>query len=145
MASDVRAHLLGPETRMMPRSDDPADRVPGSVRPDIAIWFAALAPPIAALSHLQFSYVVEHAACSTQSKIGLHLVSLALLLLDIAGGLVARRQWLINGADDPEQLPGPLGTRRLMALFGMVGALIFGLFILAQWFPNIVLGVCERT
>ena len=109
------------------------------------IWFAALAPPIAALSHLQFLYIVEHTACATQNKIGLHLVSLALLLLDIAGGFVARREWLKLGADDPKQLPGPLGSRRLMALFGMVGALIFGLFILAQWFPTIVLGVCERT
>jgi hypothetical protein len=130
---------------MIPRSDNPSDRVPGSPLPELPIWFATLAPPIAALSHLQFLYIVEHAACATQNKIGLHLVSIFFIALDIAGGLVARREWLKLGADDPGQLPAPLGTRRLMALIGMIGALIFGLFILAQWFPNFVLGACERT
>jgi hypothetical protein len=130
---------------MIPRSDNPSDRVPGSALADFPIWFAALAPPISALSHLQFLYIVEHTACATQNKIGLHLVSILFFVLDIAGGLVARREWLKLGADSPGQLPGPLGTRRLMALFGMIGALIFGLFIVAQWFPNLVLGACERT
>jgi hypothetical protein len=130
---------------MMPRSDDPMDRVPGRPWPSVPIWFAALAPPVAALSHLQFSYVFEHTACATQSKLSVHVVAIVFLLLDIAGGLVARSEWLKLGADYPHQLPGPLGSRRLLALLGMVGALIFGLFILAQWFPNFVLTVCERT
>jgi hypothetical protein len=49
------------------------------------------------------------------------------------------------GSDDPAQLPGPLGTRRLMALLGMIGSGIFGLFILAQWFPTFILSTCVRT
>jgi hypothetical protein len=32
-----------------------------------------------------------------------------------------------------------------MALLGMIGAGIFTLFILAQWFPNAMLPVCIRT
>ena len=130
---------------MKPRSDDPMDRVPGSPRPEIPIWFANLAPPIAALAHLQFSFVLEHTACATQSKIGMHVITIALLAIVIWAGFVAKRQWAKLGADDPKQLPGPLGPRRLLALLGMIGAFIFGLFILAQWFPNLVLGTCVRT
>jgi hypothetical protein len=130
---------------MKPRSDDPADRVPGSPRPDIPIWVANLAPPVAALAHLQFSFVLEHTACSTQSKIGIHVITVVLLAIVIWAGLVARNEWRQLGAGDPKQLPGPLGSRKLMTLFGMIGAFIFGLFILAQWFPNLVLGVCVRT
>jgi hypothetical protein len=130
---------------MKPRSDDPMDRVPGSPSREIPIWFANLAPPVAALAHLQFSFVLEHPACSTQSKIGIHIITIVLLAIVIWAGLVARSEWRQLGADGPKQLPGPLGSRRLMALFGMIGAFIFGLFILAQWFPNLVLGPCVRT
>lgn len=130
---------------MKPRSDDPVDRISGSPRPDIPIWFATLAPPIAAITHLQFSFVLEHTACATRSKVQMHLLTLFLLAIVISAGLVARREWVKLGSDDPGQLPGPLGSRRLIALLGMIGAFIFGLFILAQWFPNFVLGTCVRT
>ena len=130
---------------MKPRSDDPADRIPGSPKAEIPIWYAALAPPIAAIMHLQFSFVLEHTACATRSKIQMHILSIFLLAIVVSAGLVAHREWVKLGSDDPEQLPGPLGTRRLMALLGMIGAFIFGLFILAQWFPNFVLGTCVRT
>lgn len=60
-------------------------------------------------------------------------------------GLLARRKWVEYGADNPKQLPGPLGSRRLMALLGMIGAFLFGFIILAQWFPNLVLDSCVRT
>ena len=129
----------------MKRSDDPRDRLPPRPWPVVPIWFAALAPPIAAITHLMFSYVLEHTACATQSKIQIHVVSVLLLAIVAWGGLIARREWIREGSDDPGQLPGPVGTRRLLALFGMIGAFIFGLFIVAQWFPTFVLGTCVRT
>jgi hypothetical protein len=130
---------------MMPRSDDPLDRIPESPLPVLPIWFATLGPPVAAIAHLQAMYVFEHAACATQSKTGLHIVTVILIGAVIWAGLVARSEWLKLGAEDPGQLPGPLGSRRLMALLGMIGAFVFGLFILAQWFPTLVLGTCVRT
>lgn len=129
----------------MKRSDDPQDRVPSRPWPVVPIWFAALAPPIAALTHLQFSFVLEHTACATQTKIQMHVLTIVLLGVVVWAGLVARREWIREGSDDPGQLPGPVGTRRLMALLGMIGAFIFGLFIIAQWFPNFLLGTCVRT
>ncbi len=130
---------------MRKRSDNPVDRVPGRVSPFIAVWFAFLAPPIAALAHLQASFVLQHIACLTHSKIQVHAVSLALLAVVIAGGAVAQREWAKEGSSDPRELPGPVGPRRLLALFGMVGAFMSGLFILAQWFPAFVYEACTRT
>jgi hypothetical protein len=104
-----------------------------------------LGAPIAAIAHLQFSFVLEHTACATRSKIGIHLISVLLLAIVIFAGIVAHREWVKLGSDDPKEYPGPLGSRRFLALLGMIDTLIFGLFILAQWFPNLVLGTCVRT
>ena len=129
---------------MKERSENPRDRVAGKVV-TWSSWFAALAPPIAAITHLQAMLVLEHTACSTQRTIQLHVASLILFAVVIIAGIVARREWVKLGSDDPGQLPGPLGSRRLLALFGMIGTGIFGLFILAQWFPTLLLGPCVRT
>jgi hypothetical protein len=129
----------------MKRSDDPVDRIPGSVWPQVPIWFANLAPPIAALAHLQFSFILEHTACATRSKIQIHIITFILMAVVVWAGLLAHRKWVAYGSDPPKDHPGPLGSRRLLALLGMIGAFIFGLFILAQWFPNWVLGTCVRT
>jgi hypothetical protein len=128
-----------------PQTDNPLDRIPESPKPSVGIWFALLGPPSAALLHLQMSYVFEHVACSTGSKLGIHIYTLLSLLIIAWAGLIARRHWIAEGSEGPGQHPGPLGTIRLMALSGMIGAGIFTLFVLAQWFPNIMLPVCIRT
>lgn len=130
---------------MKPRSDNPVDRIPESPKPSIAIWVACLLPPVMAIFHLQFSYPLDHVACATGSKLPLHIFSIAALLVDAFAGWLAHREWVRFGSENPGQLPGPLGSRRLLALLGMMGAAIFALFILAQWFPNFVLPPCIRT
>ena len=129
----------------MKRSDDPRDRLSPRPWPVVPIWFCTLAPPVAAILHLQFSFVLEHTACATRSKVGIHIITAVLLSVVILAAVIARREWVREGSENPEQLPGPVGTRRLMALLGMIGAGIFGLFILAQWFPNFILDTCVRT
>lgn len=145
MAPHLHADLLDAEADLKPRSDEPLDRVPGSILSEVPIWFGALAGPIAAIAHLQFSFVLEHTACATGSKIGIHLISFFLLAIVIVAGVVAHREWVRLGSENPKQYPGPLGSRRFLALLGMIDTFIFGLFILAQWFPNVVLGTCVRT
>jgi uncharacterized membrane protein HdeD (DUF308 family) len=102
----------------------------------IPIWFAALAPPIAAITHLQFSYILEHTACATRSTFQIHILTVLLIAIVVCAGVVAQREWVREKSR---------GTRRLMAVMGMIGAFIFGLFIIAQWFPTFVLGTCVRT
>ena len=145
MAPHLHSHLLDAEAGLKPRSDEPLDRVPGSIWSEVPIGFGALGAPIAAIAHLQFSFVLEHTACATGSKIGIHLISFFLLAIVFAAGIVAHREWVKLGSENPKQYPGPLGSRRFLALLGMIDTFIFGLFILAQWFPNVVLGTCVRT
>ena len=145
MLADIHVDLLDAEVDLKARSNDPVDRIPGSIWREVPIWFGLLGAPIAALAHLQFSFVLEHTACATRSKLGIHMISLILFGIVVAAGIVAHREWVKLGEEDPKQYPGPLGSRRLMALLGMIDTLIFGLFILAQWFPNLVLGTCVRT
>jgi hypothetical protein len=130
---------------MKPQTDNPLDRVPESPKPSVGIWFSLLTPPSVALLHLQLSYVLEHVACSTGSKLQIHIYTIVSLVVVAVAGLVARRHWVELGSDDPGQHPGPVGSLRLMSLFGMIGSGIFTLFILAQWFPNFILPVCIRT
>jgi hypothetical protein len=130
---------------MTTRNDNPVDRAPEKPGSVVSIWFASLAPPVAALAHLHLSFILEHTACATGSKVAIHVVTIALLATVVWAAATARSEWIRQGSADPGQLPGPVGTRRLLALFGMLGALIFGLFILAQWFPNLILGTCVRT
>jgi hypothetical protein len=127
------------------RSDNPLDRIPESPRSAFPIWIAFLAPPVTAILHLQFSYPLDHVACDTGTRLQLHIFSIVALLIDILAGALARREWVRLGAESPDQLPGPPGSRRLMAQLGMIGAGIFALFIIAQWFPNFVLAPCIRT
>jgi hypothetical protein len=111
----------------------------------MAVWLGFLASPVAALMHLQLSYVFDHTSCSTGSTILIHVSTLVLIAIVVIGGIVSRSEWIKAGSGDPDQLPGPLGSRRLLSLGGILGSLIFGLFILAQWIPNLFLGPCIRT
>jgi hypothetical protein len=129
---------------MTKRSDDPADRIPEPIWPSVPIWLMFLAPPVAALAHLQLSFILAHIACATRSKIQIHIATFILLAIVLAAGVAARREWVKASPDNPGETPG-FGRRRLMAFFGMIGAVIFGLFILTQWFPNFALGACVRT
>ena len=130
---------------MTARSDDPLSRVPGSPRPAIAIWFCLIAPPLMALLHLQLIYPLDHVACSTGTKVLIHLYTVLSLVVVAIGGWIGRREWVRFGSHEPRKGPPPEGTRRLMALMGMIGSLLFALFILAQWFPTLMLSPCIRT
>ena len=130
---------------MKPMTENPLDRIPESPKPSLGIWFGLLGPPMAALLHLQMSYALEHTACATGNKLQLHIWTAVCLIIVLAAGLIAHRHWVALGSEGPGEQPGPSGTRRLMSLLGMIGAGIFTLFILAQWFPSLMLPVCIQT
>jgi len=128
-----------------PRSDNPVDRIPGPLRPSLPLWLGLLVPPSAALAHITFGYPLEHTACATGSVLSLHLLTLGLLVIDLLAGWIAHGQWVKLGSTIPQDSPAPFGSRRLMALSGMVSAAAFALFIVAQWFPLTMLPPCIRT
>jgi hypothetical protein len=127
------------------RATSPQQREEAVRRGTRAVWFAMLLPPSVTLLHLQFSYMLNHIACDVRSKIGLHVLTLGcLVLVAIAGGF-ATREWKAFGSESPGEDSGPFGSRRLMALLGMIGAGIFAYVIIAQWLPNAMLPACVRS
>jgi hypothetical protein len=111
----------------------------------VSLWLGFLVPPAMALLNLMFSFVLGHIACQTGYRIGLHVFMLASLTVIGVAGFIAWRGWSALGEDDPGQLSGPVGSRRLLALVGMVSAALSGFVVVAQWFPVFVLPPCIRT
>ena len=110
-----------------------------------ALWAGFLVPPAMALLNLMFAFVLGHIACQTGYRIGLHLFMLASLAVIVLAGFTAWRSWSALGEEDPGELSGPVGSRRLLALVGMVSAALSAYIVLAQWFPVFVLPPCIRT
>lgn len=114
-------------------------------RSSLALWVAFLAPPSIALLNLEFGYVLGHIACQTASKIPVHLFMLVCLAIVTCTALIAWREWTALGEAEPGQASGPVGSRRLMALAGLIGSATAAYVILAQWFPVFLLDPCIRT
>ena len=129
----------------MARSDNPLDRISGSPWPTVPLWFAMLAPPAMALTHVLLGYPLEHTSCATQSLAQVHILTVILLSIIAVAGFIARREWLKYGAENPGQTPAPVGTRRFMALIAMIGSVLFFCIVLVQWIPTAFLPPCIRT
>lgn len=107
-----------------------------------ALWFALLGPPVAWMLGLNAEYSLVRVACAKHSMLYLHAVSLLTLLLALAGGWMARREWKRAGGQWPGEEPGALGRSRFMAAMGMLGGALFSLAILTQWVTTLVLNPC---
>ena len=125
--------------------DSPRDRVPPPSRPALTLLFAMLAPPSMALAQVAVGYPLEHTACATQSLLQIHVLTVVLLAVTGIAGWVARHEWIRLGSEVPGEGPPPHGTRRLMALSGMIGAVTFAFVIVVQWLPVTMLPPCIRT
>jgi hypothetical protein len=109
----------------------------------LALWAGVLLPPSAWFLHQQLSYILVPWACETGRQFILYLVTLAMLLLALAGGLMARRAWQCLGHDEPDEAGGVLARSRFMAVAGVLSSAMFSLAILAQGIPSVILHACE--
>lgn len=114
-------------------------REPGGIA---ALWFAVLAGPLAWMLGLNAQYGLVRVACDERSLLLLHAVSLLTLLLALAGGLVARREWRRAGGEWPGEAGGTLPRSRFMAVLGLLASGFFALTIVAQWVTNLFLDPC---
>lgn len=107
------------------------------------LWFAVLAGPLAWMLGLNAQYGLVRVACAKDNMLYLHVVSVATLLLALAGGWVAWTEWRRTGrhADDEESF-GTLPRSRFMVGLGLLASALFSLAILAQWVANFFLNPC---
>jgi hypothetical protein len=109
----------------------------------MALWAGILLPPFAWFLHQQLSYMLVSWACMTGRQFILYVVTLAMLLLAIGGGLIARHTWQRFGHDEPDEAGGVLARSRFMAVVGLLSSVLFSLVILAQGIPSFILNACE--
>lgn len=114
-------------------------REPGGIA---ALWFAVLAGPIAWMLGLNLDYALVRVACARSTMLPLHLVSLLTLVLALAGGWIAWREWRRAGEEWPGEGAGTLPRSRFMVVLGLMGAPFFALVILAQWVSKLFLNPC---
>jgi len=109
-----------------------------------ALWITILAGPFAWAVHLLAAYSLTRTACVDHLQWLLHLVSLAALVVPLAGWLGAARLWRRLPAGSTSHGDDLQSRSRFMALSGMVFCAFFVLAILAQWIPAWILGACAR-
>lgn len=107
------------------------------------LWFAVLAGPVAWMLGLNAEYGLVRVACAKDSMLYLHAVSLLTLLLALAGGWVALREWRRAGAEWPEgEEGGSIPRSRFMTTLGLLSSALFALTILCQWIASFFLNPC---
>jgi nicotinamide riboside transporter PnuC len=107
-----------------------------------ALWFAVLAGPLAWMLGLNAAYSLVRVACAKNSMLYLHAVSVLTLLLALAGGLVAWREWQRAGREWPGEEGGTLPRSRFMVALGLLASGLFSLVIVAQWIASFFLNPC---
>lgn len=107
-----------------------------------AQWFAVLAGPLAWMLGLNAGYGFVRVACAKDTSLSLHLVSLATLLLALAGAWVAWREWNRTGRRWPGEEGGPLARSEFMAALGVMTGGLFSLAILLQWVATLYFDPC---
>ena len=99
--------------------------------------------PLAWSVHLLLSYALVALACTTVNVWMLHAVTVGTLAPTLLAGLVAYRAWKRHRADAGRAVRGPAsGWQRFMALSGLLLSGLFGLAILLEGLPVVVLSPC---
>lgn len=114
---------------------------------DVMQVLCTVGGPIAVLLDLQIKYLlVQTWACKNvvASTVVLHLASLLFLLLALAAGFVAVREWGGAGRDDPGDLGGREGRTRVVAAMGVGLSLMSAWVIVAMWLPHFFISPCKQ-
>lgn len=101
-------------------------------RSSVALWFGALAPPIAWLIDLQIKYAIVQYVCQNRSEWIFWVTAFGSLIVAVAGGLVA---FPYAASDDRRE--------HFMALAGIGISAMFSIAIIAMAIPDIFIKACD--
>jgi hypothetical protein len=110
----------------------------------LRLWAGVLVAPLAFLSGLQANYTLAQKLCPGGPTSVLHLTTLLFLLLALAGGLIAWRNWARAGGKWPDESAERVVRNRLLAAVGVMISLLSALIIVAQWIPQFIFNPCMR-
>lgn len=119
---------------------------PTGARGGGAQWFGLLAPPLAMLTNVSLGFALVPWSCAAKSRVLLHSEIAVLVLISIAGGIVAHREWKrFGGGGDVDDAGGPGPRTRFLGVLGIWSSALFTLILLAQWLANAYLTPCLST
>ena len=110
----------------------------------LALWFAVLGGPLAALCNVTVDYPAVDRACVNDSTLILHVLSLLFLAVALAAGWTA---WSLRErvGEWPSTAGGMLPRSRFMTTLGLLTASVAVFGIILQWIPIFFLGACHGT
>jgi hypothetical protein len=108
----------------------------------LLLWMGVLLGPLAWVLDEGLSYALEQHSCSTGHFYVLHAITVACLILAVAGALIARSQLakVGPGSDDGG---GPHNRSWWMSIVGIGLGVGFSLVIIAIAIPKIMLSPCD--
>jgi hypothetical protein len=110
----------------------------------LSLSLGVLLGPIAVLVNEELIYVTNMWACGQGKQPAMHIVPIICLLVTIAAGLLARRDWHRVGRGIEEAAATIDSRTRFLALGGMAISAFSALLILAQWLAIFVFDACVR-
>lgn len=108
----------------------------------MALGFAILGGPIAWSIALTAGYPLVAVSCDAETTLPLHLLLAVMLLVSIASGVVALREWRRAGRGWSNEGGGTLARSRFAAVLGLLSSGLFALVIVAQWLAVLLLDPC---
>ena len=107
------------------------------------LWYGVLIGALAWKLQFVVYYVLVPYACWHGLPVLIHLSSLGALLLALSGGWVGLESWRRSGRSLETEMEETWARSRFMGLSGMVMGPFFGLLILGQWIPILLLSPCD--
>jgi len=117
-----------------------------AARHDVRQVLAVVLGPLAVLLDLQIKYLlVQVWACKSPAASFwvLHGVAFTMLLVALAGGALALKEWHRAGREDPGDLGGREGRTRVNAAMGLGLSALSAVLIVAMWMPHFIIGPCQ--
>ena len=108
-----------------------------------APWIALLAGPIVFLINLQANFTAVPWVCATGNYWLLHAIHTVALILVISAGIVAHGVWQRSGGGVSSEAADIESRDHFIGLLGVMSATFSVALIVAQWYPEFVLGACQ--
>lgn len=108
-------------------------------------WIGLVLAPSLALACQAAMFALVTPQCSTQTRLGIHIVALVCLLAALGMTWLARRDWMLRSDVSPTpdgEASGPVETRRFVAAAGTAVGALSSLVILMMWAAAWVLSPC---
>lgn len=110
-----------------------------------ALWFSVLAPPSATVAAVSVDFSIAHLVCHGASLAWLHLFTLLMLAVVVAGGVLGRLNLRRSREGWPNDEYGVVARSQFMSVLAVAESALFSLMILVLWIPILTLNPCFLT